>query len=165
MKIFIFGPPGGGKTTLARKLSKELNIEHFELDSHFFKFEQGISPDPDKRKALVASILANENWIIEGMYRDDWVDEILKEADHIFILIPPRPLTFFRLSGRTIKRIVKFEKHERKSDFSVLAYLLSIVHNFEERNLEISDRSKKLGKEVFTAKWKKEIINHLKIKR
>ena len=31
-KIFISGGPGSGKTTYAKKLSKELNIPHFDFD-------------------------------------------------------------------------------------------------------------------------------------
>lgn len=161
MKIFLFGPPGGGKTTLAKRLSKALEIDHYELDSHFYKFEQGKSIIPEKRIETVREIISKEKWLIEGMYTDDFVDEVMRNADHIFILSPPRTLTFFRLSRRTIKRIVKFEKHERKSDFSVLYYLLKVAKNFDEKKFEIISRAKNLNKQVFEAKWKKQIINAL----
>lgn len=32
MKIHIIGGPGSGKTYLAEKLSKELGIQHYDLD-------------------------------------------------------------------------------------------------------------------------------------
>ena len=161
MKIFLFGPPGAGKTTLAKRLARALGIAHFELDSHFYKFEQGINIIPEKRKETVREIISKEKWLIEGMYTDSFVDEVLQSADYIFILAPPRPLTFFRLSRRTLKRIVKFEKHERKSDFSVLYYLLKVAKNFDEKKLELISRAKNQNKEVFEVKWKKQIINAL----
>lgn len=34
-KIWIVGPPGAGKSTLARYISGILNIPHYELDSFF----------------------------------------------------------------------------------------------------------------------------------
>ena len=32
MKIYIIGPCGSGKTTLAKELSKKLSIKNYELD-------------------------------------------------------------------------------------------------------------------------------------
>lgn len=39
MRLYIIGPPGSGKTTLAKKLSKKYHVDHYELDLLVFDDE------------------------------------------------------------------------------------------------------------------------------
>ncbi|MBN1914993.1 MAG: AAA family ATPase, partial [Parachlamydiales bacterium] len=65
MKILIFGIPGSGKTLLARKMSKELDLPVFHIDKHFF--EKGwVERDHDHFLEDVKAVLKRENWIIDG---------------------------------------------------------------------------------------------------
>lgn len=41
MKIYIIGPPGSGKTTLAKLLSRKNSIKYFQLDLLVFDDENG----------------------------------------------------------------------------------------------------------------------------
>jgi adenylate kinase family enzyme len=162
VKIFIFGPPGSGKTTLAKRLSKMLSVKHFELDELFFDFEKGTQAFIEKREQVIEEILSNNKWIIEGMYLDSWLEKIIQKSDHIFLLNPPKTLSYFRLSKRTIKRMIKLEKHERKSDFEVLFYLLNHIRTFKNKKNEFINRISLERKTVFESKWKSNIINFLK---
>ena len=40
-KIYIIGPVGSGKTTLAKKLAHKLNIKYYELDKVAWDDEHG----------------------------------------------------------------------------------------------------------------------------
>jgi len=65
MKILIFGVPGSGKTTLAKKLARSLSIPLFHVDELFF--EKGwIERDHDHFLKDIRSILNNNKWIIDG---------------------------------------------------------------------------------------------------
>ena len=56
MKIHIVGGPGSGKTYLARKLSRELGILHYDLDDVQWANESGYGKKRDtaERDALLA---------------------------------------------------------------------------------------------------------------
>ena len=60
MKIHIIGGPGSGKTFLAEKLSKELGVQHYDLD--YLQWDNqsdsyGVKRAPDERDDLLADIL------------------------------------------------------------------------------------------------------------
>ena len=85
-KIYIIGPVGSGKTTLARTLSKKLNIKYHELDKIVWDDDAGnIKRNPDKKKKLFDDILNDENWIIEDVGRDIFKRGI-SEADIVYYL-------------------------------------------------------------------------------
>ena len=70
MKIHIVGGPGSGKTYLARKLSRELGILHYDLDDVQWANESGYGKKRDtaERDALLNEILQKDEWIVEGVY-------------------------------------------------------------------------------------------------
>ena len=71
MKIYILGSVGSGKTTLARKLSSDLNISYYELDNVVYEY----NPNGDRKRTeeeinyLFKEILNQDNWIIENVGR------------------------------------------------------------------------------------------------
>ncbi|EGT3616940.1 hypothetical protein FHH43_11970 [Clostridium perfringens] len=71
MKILIFGIVASGKTTLAKKLSKELSIPYFEDDCIAWGFLDGkrYKHSDEEQKSIIEKIDKNESWIIEGTYR------------------------------------------------------------------------------------------------
>ena len=60
-KIYIIGPVGSGKTTLARKLSKEYNIASYELDKIVWDDDNGnIKRSDEEIKILFNEIITKD---------------------------------------------------------------------------------------------------------
>jgi len=81
MKIYIFGKKGGGKTTLAREISKNYDITAIHLDF--------LNPISDKKgyfKSLHKSI-KEDSWIIEGTWEEEWGARDIAEAADVMIWI------------------------------------------------------------------------------
>lgn len=66
IKILIVGIIASGKTTLAKRLSKENNIKYYEIDSivhdHFNKRKRS----NEEQQEMIKEINQSNNWIIEG---------------------------------------------------------------------------------------------------
>jgi adenylate kinase family enzyme len=103
-RLHIIGASGSGKTTLAKKLSKELNLPHFDLDD--VRYPPKINKvRPTKERVPHAMRLAKQDeWLIEGIYTNNWVSEILKKADQIIWLDMPLHVTLPRIIKRHIKQ-------------------------------------------------------------
>lgn len=70
MKILIVGTVGTGKTTLAKKLSKQYKIEYYEIDLIVHDDENnGRKRTIDEQSDIIKKINKNEDWIIEGVLR------------------------------------------------------------------------------------------------
>lgn len=98
-KIVISGNCGSGKTTLAKMLSKELNVPIFHLDKMYWKPGwKKCSKEEFQQKH--SSVLKNDSWIIEGPYASG-LQERCKEAD-VVLFLDRSPLL---CSWRVIKRM------------------------------------------------------------
>lgn len=53
MKILIIGSVGSGKTTFAKKLSKELKIKHYEIDSIVHDDENNKKRTPNEQRKII----------------------------------------------------------------------------------------------------------------
>ncbi len=84
-KIIIIGEAGRGKSTLAKKLSKKLNIPHFSTDDFYWETKFTIPRDKEKSLALINEQYAKNEWIIEGTTQ--WlIKPALDDADMIIYL-------------------------------------------------------------------------------
>ena len=102
LRIHLFGAPGCGKTHLARKLAKQLQIPVLHLDEIFIS--SGTSPHDVRtpaveRQAVLASFIRQESWIVEGVY-SDWASDSFQSATHIVQLHAPLWLRQLRLLWR-----------------------------------------------------------------
>ncbi|NGX47152.1 MAG: Cytidylate kinase [Chlamydiae bacterium] len=103
MKIVILGTTGSGKTTLARKISKELGIPHVELDA--------LNWDPNWQQVddvlfrdRVKEAISGEKWVVDGNYSRAGHDLIWPRADVAIWLDYPLPVILWRLLKRVTRR-------------------------------------------------------------
>lgn len=137
MKIHIIGCSGSGKTYLAKALSKKYNIPHFDLDDIQWDNESngyGKKMPVEKRNYLLQQILANNSWIIEGVYYA-WVLESFEKADIIYVLDIPKYIYKYRIIIRFLKRKLGIERG-KKETLKSLYNLLKWTDTFQNRNLK-----------------------------
>lgn len=120
-RIYILGSVCSGKTTLARRLSIEMNISHYELDTVVWKSNANgdIKRSDDEILEIFQNIISQENWIIEDVGRKKFKAG-LEQADKIIYLNISRQCLKRRILIRWIKQNLKIEKAAYKSDFKML---------------------------------------------
>lgn len=135
MKIHIIGGPGSGKTTLAKQLSEELQIPHYDLDDLQWDNSAGYGTkrDPSERDALLAQLLSKDDWIIEGVYYA-WCERCFAEADRIYLLEVPCRVYRRRIIRRFIRRKLGLEPGKRET-LKSLSALLQWADKYERVNL------------------------------
>lgn len=88
-RIAIVGNGGGGKSTLARRLSEEFDIPLFAVDQ--VQFLPGWqSADPGTVAAWHREILTRNAWIIDGWGGWDLIDARLATAELVVLVDYPR---------------------------------------------------------------------------
>jgi hypothetical protein len=102
-RINVVGSSNSGKTTLARELSRRLNVRHVELDA--LNWGRGWTPVPtDEFRRRVTDALAADAWVADGGY------QIVRDitwgrADTIVWLDYPLRVILGRWAIRTVRRI------------------------------------------------------------
>lgn len=141
MKILIFGIVASGKTTLAAKLSEKMDIPYYEGDCIAWGFpgEKRYKRTNDEQTEIIEKINNNENWIVEGTYRES--QKVLYEyADKIIFLDTPLHIRKFRIILRFIKQQLGIEKSYYKSDITMLRLMFKWTKDFEIHRQEHIDR-------------------------
>lgn len=101
-KIIIVGTSGSGKTTFAQKLSRILDIPHFQLDGLYFKNNWQEKSDAEFFQAIEAAV-DRPRWIIDGNYsranKLTW-----NVADTVIWIDLSFPVTMYQIIMRSFKR-------------------------------------------------------------
>lgn len=122
-RILLAGVTGSGKTSLARRISRDLGIPHRELDA--LNWGPGWTTRPDFRER-VAEFADDPEWIAEFQYTSRIGMMLGDRADTVVWLDLPLRVSFWRLLGRTVRRRVR---RERNWGHSVEAPLWTVLTN------------------------------------
>jgi len=136
-KIYVIGIVASGKTTLAKRLSKQLNISHYELDCivwHKTDTER-YKRTPEQQIAVINSIDSKGDWIIEGTYRES-CHCLLDMADKIIFLDTPLWKRKYRILMRYIKQKLGIEKAHYKPNLEMLKSMYKWTRDFENSRSE-----------------------------
>ena len=107
MKIDIIGSVASGKTTLAKRISKQYNIPYYEKDNIVWKRTSSgdVKRNPEERDRYFHDIIKENNWIVEGSPR-----KILKESfkccDYIIVLDEYTMTRLIRVFKRWMNQVI-----------------------------------------------------------
>lgn len=105
MRIVIIGNVASGKTTLARKISIEKNIEVTHVDSIQYQTDLKMRPYTETIEIL-RQIQARPNWIIDGYGPLDILEERFALADQIIFIDRPIWKNYLYLLYRQFKNLI-----------------------------------------------------------
>jgi adenylate kinase family enzyme len=103
-RFVIVGATGSGKTTLAEKVGRKLDIAVVDLDTLHWGPNWTMTPTDIFRERVKAA-LQSPSWVVGGNYSKAR-DIIWKQADTLIWLDYPLPFVFWRLFQRTVRRII-----------------------------------------------------------
>lgn len=139
-KIQIVGLSGSGKTTLARKLSDELGIAHYEMDSIYIGKNWEIK-DTETFSAEVAEIIKQDSWILCGAYITKLDGMTVRAADVIIYLNYPIRVAFSRMLRRTFRRVFLKEKIFNGNQESLVNFFFRPSKSLLYANLKVYFKS------------------------
>lgn len=128
-RIYIIGPVGSGKTTLAKKLSKKLDINMYELDKVVWDDLNGnIKRNEMEINKLFYDIISNDSWIIEDVGRKIFIDGI-KKSDIVYYIDLKSITIYKRCVLRWLKQKLCIEHYNYKPTLKNLFEMLKWAKN------------------------------------
>ena len=135
-KIIIIGTQGAGKTTVADRMGKELNLPVFYMDRVFFTSDWKKKPKGESMKELL-KICDGEKWIIDSMGQNTARD-FYSKADLAIFLEISRFLCYFNIVKRRIKCLYKprHDTPDGSNDRIYFSLLKKVWKNTKKRQAE-----------------------------
>jgi len=157
-KIHICGIYGCGKSALAKKLSKSLDIPYYSLDDIKYKIKYCEIRPIQERINIVKKICRKEKWITEGTW-SNYAEEAFKKADLIILIRVPIYTSCYRILKRFLKR-----KKEKGDNLIGALKLMLQVYNYYKNEEPVSFKAhknliQKYKKRVIILKNNREIAN------
>ncbi|MFJ7726320.1 AAA family ATPase [Neobacillus sp. NPDC097160] len=133
-KIHIIGSVGSGKTTLAKRLSRKLNVPFYELDNVVWKRQKSgdLRRTDEERKEYLNSIIQSDTWIIEGVHNEDWVASSFYNAELIIYLDTKYSIRTYRIIKRFVLQKLGLEKSNYKPTITIFFKMFKWNRHFED---------------------------------
>ncbi len=100
----VVGPPGSGKSTVAKRAAKILGVRFIELDALFWTRPDWRQPPVDEFRASVDEATCSDGWVTAGNYSETY-DIVWGRADTVVWLDLPLRIALWRVCWRTISRV------------------------------------------------------------
>ncbi len=156
MKVLIIGIVARGKTTLARRLSKETNIKNYEIDLIVHDDKNKRKRTNKEQQKIIEKINKQSDWIIEGTLRKNLYN-LLELADKIIYLDIPIQVRKRRILLRYIKQKLKIEKSNYRPNKEMLKNMYKWTNEFENNKIELEEEILKYKEKLIVLKSKRKI--------
>jgi adenylate kinase family enzyme len=100
------GTTCSGKSTLARALAERLGVPYLELDALYWG-PGWTKPEKEEFRRRVEPFVRGEAWVVDGNYTSTLGDLVLRRADTVVWLDLPLARILWRVTGRTLGRVVR----------------------------------------------------------
>ncbi len=146
MKIFIFGPPGAGKSTLALELGRQMDLPVLHVDHYFFK-APNIHISTKEALAELKAALPHDNWVVEGNH-GAVLPLLAAQADHSIVLKVSPLLCLYRVVKRYYQNDPELKKAisegwEEKLSWQFTWFILRLFpKNFAKQKQQIKALAK-----------------------
>ncbi|GIT90880.1 ATPase AAA [Jannaschia pagri] len=101
-RVMIVGRSGGGKTTLALRLSEQFKLPHYALDRDVIWLPGWHLRPKAEQRVLIQDLAARDRWIIDGSSPSSF-DLRVPRADLILWVRIPRARALWQLAGRVLR--------------------------------------------------------------
>ena len=101
-KVAVFGKPGGGKSTLSKKLSAETGITLYALDLIEYK-KNGERASPEEYVKKHADWISADTWIVDGLGTLESFWHRIDAADTLIYVDLPYPIHYWWVTKRLLK--------------------------------------------------------------
>lgn len=103
-RIAVFGKPGGGKSTLGRRLSSSTGIELYALDMIEYR-RNGERVAPEEYSRRHGELIAADRWIIDGLGPLESFWARIDAADTLVFVDLPYPVHYWWITKRLLKSV------------------------------------------------------------
>ncbi len=137
-KIYVIGTVGTGKTTLAKRIATEYNLNHYELDNIVWKAEDSkeIRRDDKEVEELFNGLIMGNDWVLDDVGRPRF-NKALDVADVIIYLDIPKRKRNYQILKRWIKQNLRLENSRYKPSVRMLIQMYKWSSHDDKKREEV----------------------------
>lgn len=135
-RIQIIGCSGGGKSTLAGKISMKYDLEHIPIDREVRWLPGWVARSKVEQREIFEKLVQRERWVMDGTSPSSF-DIRLPRTDLVIWIRVPRRVALAGVAGRVVKNIGRTRPDmaegckEKLPDIEFLSY----IWNFEKKSV------------------------------